>query len=118
MEFLTLPPEVNSARILRGPGPAPLRAAATAWATLSEDLASSATAVSSVMSEISGSAWQGPAAAAMAAAVAPYSGGVGAAAARAAGGAAPGPGGGGGGDRRAHGWTPGTELVFGWPLLV
>ncbi|OOK82408.1 hypothetical protein BZL30_1208 [Mycobacterium kansasii] len=25
MEFLTLPPEVNSARILRGPGPAPLR---------------------------------------------------------------------------------------------
>ncbi|ARG68649.1 hypothetical protein B1T47_05885, partial [Mycobacterium kansasii] len=79
MEFLTLPPEVNSARILRGPGPAPLRAAATAWATLSEDLASSATAVSSVMSEISGSAWQGPAAAAMAAAVAPYPGGVGAA---------------------------------------
>ncbi|MGV7337513.1 PPE family protein [Mycobacterium kansasii] len=84
MEFLTLPPEVNSARILRGPGPAPLRAAATAWATLSEDLASSATAVSSVMSEISGSAWQGPAAAAMAAAVAPYPGWLGAAATRAA----------------------------------
>ncbi|ORB55572.1 PPE domain-containing protein [Mycobacterium persicum] len=35
----------------------PLLAAATAWAALSEDLATSATAVSSVISAVAGSAW-------------------------------------------------------------
>ncbi|RUP05110.1 MAG: PPE family protein [Mycobacterium sp.] len=66
MDFLVSPPEVTSARIARGPGSLPLLAAAAAWEGLGEDLASTADAFTSVVSNLAESAWQGTSATAMA----------------------------------------------------
>lgn len=38
MNFMVLPPEVNSARIYAGAGPAPMLAAAVAWDGLAAEL--------------------------------------------------------------------------------
>lgn len=66
VDFLVSPPEVTSARIAAGPGSSSLLAAASAWEGLGEDLAATAQAFSSVVSDLSGSAWQGSSATAMA----------------------------------------------------
>lgn len=91
MNFMVLPPEVNSARIYAGAGPAPMLAAAVAWDGLAAELGMAAASFSLLISGLTagpGSAWQGPAAAAMAAAAAPYLSWLNAATARAEGAAA------------------------------
>lgn len=67
MNFMVLPPEVNSARIYAGAGPAPMLAAAVAWDGLAAELGMAAASFSLLISGLTagpGSAWQGPAAAA------------------------------------------------------
>jgi triacylglycerol lipase len=74
MNFLVLPPEVNSALMLAGPGSEPMLAAAAAWKSIGSELSSAATAFSSVTSDLAREAWQGPASVSMANATAPYAG--------------------------------------------
>nr|WP_082995604.1 PPE family protein [Mycobacterium alsense] len=88
MSFLTLPPEINSLRMFSGAGSAPMIAAAAAWDGLAAELNSAAESFSSVTSGLAGQAWQGPAAAAMVSAAAPYAGWLNAAATQASGAAA------------------------------
>jgi len=66
MDFAMLPPEINSGRIYTGPGSGPIMAVATAWDALAEDLYATANSDQAVISELTGQAWSGPAAAAMA----------------------------------------------------
>ena len=66
MNFLVLPPEINSARMYLGAGPGPMLEAATAWDGLAGELGSAASSFGSVTSGLAGAAWQGPAAVAMA----------------------------------------------------
>lgn len=72
MDFGALPPEVNSAKMYAGPGSAPLLAAAASWAATASELHHAATSYASVITDLADSAWQGPSAASMAAAAAPY----------------------------------------------
>ncbi|MDT5225297.1 MAG: hypothetical protein QOG19_2704 [Mycobacterium sp.] len=72
MDFGALPPEVNSLRMYTGPGSAPMLAAMMAWDALAAEMRLTATAYDSVLTTLIGDGWQGPAAAAMTAAVAPY----------------------------------------------
>ena len=72
LDFAMLPPEVNSARMYSGAGAGPLLAAASAWNGLAAELQSTATGYSSILAELTGQAWHGPASVAMAAAAAPY----------------------------------------------
>ena len=72
MDFAMLPPEINSGRIYTGPGSGPIMAVATAWDALAEDLYATANSDQAVISEMTGQAWSGPAAAAMASAAAPF----------------------------------------------
>ena len=85
MSFMTMPPEINSLRMFSGAGPAPMLAAATAWDGLASELGSAASSFSSVTSNLTGQAWQGPAAQAMMAAATPYAGWLSQAAAHASG---------------------------------
>src|SRR3984957_15749427 len=71
-DFAARPPEVNSALIYSGPGGGPLTAASSAFSTLSSELSSNAAAYESVISQLSGSEWQGPSSEAMAASAQPY----------------------------------------------
>src|ERR1700758_529438 len=88
MSFMTLPPEINSLRMYSGAGSGPMLQAAQAWEGLSAELASAAQSFSSVISSVSGQAWQGAASRAMTQAAAPYVGWLSAAASRASGAAA------------------------------
>lgn len=72
MDFGALPPEVNSANMYAGPGSAPLLAAAANWAAMATELHYTATSYDAVIADLADAAWQGPSAAAMAAAAAPY----------------------------------------------
>jgi PPE-repeat protein len=72
MDFGLLPPEINSARMYAGPGPAAMLVAAAAWDDLADELYSAASSYGSVVSGLTSAAWQGPASASMAAAVIPY----------------------------------------------
>ncbi|WP_031720971.1 PPE family protein, partial [Mycobacterium tuberculosis] len=83
MNYAVLPPELNSLRMFTGAGSAPMLAAAVAWDGLAAELGSAASSFGSVTSDLASQAWQGPAAAAMAAAAAPYAGWLSAAAAQA-----------------------------------
>ena len=73
MNFSVLPPEVNSARMFTGAGLAPMLDAAAAWDGLAGELSSAASSFGSVTLGLA-DGWQGPAAAAMAAAATPYAG--------------------------------------------
>jgi len=70
--FGALPPEINSGRMYAGVGSGPLMAAAAAWDELACDLSATATGYSSVLSELTGMPWQGPASVSMIGAVTPY----------------------------------------------
>ncbi|OBK88716.1 hypothetical protein A5652_13075 [Mycobacterium sp. 1165178.9] len=83
LDFAMLPPEVNSGRMYSGAGAGPLLAAAGAWNGLAAELRASALGYSSVLTELTGHAWHGPASASMTAAVAPYVGWLSSAAAQA-----------------------------------
>jgi len=82
VSFFTLPPEINSLRMFLGAGSAPMLEAAAAWQGLSEELGTAAQSFLSVTSGLTGQAWQGAAAAAMANAAAPYAAWLSAAAAQ------------------------------------
>jgi PPE-repeat protein len=71
-DFAAQPPEINSALLYSGAGAGPLTAAASAFNNLSAELSSNAAAYESVISQLSGSEWQGPSSEAMAAAAQPY----------------------------------------------
>jgi PPE-repeat protein len=72
LNFAVLPPEVNSAKMYIGAGSGPLLAAAAAWNALSAELRSAATNYEAIINSLVSEGWLGPAAAKMAAAVAPY----------------------------------------------
>jgi PPE-repeat protein len=71
-DFAARPPEVNSGLIYAGAGAGPLTAASSAFSTLSAELSSNAASYDSVISQLTGSDWQGPSSQAMAAAAQPY----------------------------------------------
>lgn len=85
MNFSVFPPEINSRLMFSGAGSGPMLEAAAAWEGLASELSSAASSFGSVTAGLAGQAWQGPAAAAMMGAAAPYSQWLGAAAAEAAG---------------------------------
>jgi PPE-repeat protein len=72
LDFGALPPEINSGRMYSGPGSGPMVVAATAWDALASELSSTATGYGSVVAELTGGQWLGPASKAMANAAAPY----------------------------------------------
>lgn len=72
MGLWALPPEVISGRMYAGPGSGPMLAAGAAWDRLAAELGSAAIAYQEVIAELTGQAWSGPAAEAMAAAATPY----------------------------------------------
>jgi PPE-repeat protein len=72
MDFATLPPEVNSARMYAGPGPGPMLAAASAWDGLAAELQSTGASYRAAISELTGGPWLGSSSASMAAAITPY----------------------------------------------
>jgi PPE-repeat protein len=72
MDFGALPPEINSGRMYTGPGPGPMLAAAAAWDELAAELHSTAASYGSEVEGLTVGSWQGPSAASMAAAAAPY----------------------------------------------
>jgi len=70
--FAVLPPEVNSARVHAGAGPAPMFSAAAAWNGLAAELDTAAVSFESATQGLVAGSWQGPASVAMAAATEPY----------------------------------------------
>lgn len=72
MDFVSYPPEINSARMYAGAGAGPMLAAAEAWDALAKELHSAANSYQAVISELTGGPWLGPASASMSAAAAPY----------------------------------------------
>jgi PPE-repeat protein len=71
-DFAGRPPEINSALIYAGPGAAPMMAAAADWNNLAAELSTAAASYESVISELAGGEWLGPASLAMATAAKPY----------------------------------------------
>lgn len=72
IDFATLPPEINSARMYSGAGSASMLAAGAAWSQLAAEMRSAAASYGSVVSGLTSGSWLGPASASMAAAAAPY----------------------------------------------
>lgn len=72
LDYGTLPPEINSARMYSGPGSGPMLAAAAAWDVLANGLESASRGYSSVIAQLQGESWSGGASVAMASAAAPY----------------------------------------------
>ena len=72
VDFGALPPEINSTRMYTGPGSGPIMAAAAAWDGLAAELGTTSTGYTSVITELAGSPWLGPASQSMAAAATPY----------------------------------------------
>lgn len=71
-DFGFLSPEINSGRMYTGAGSGPMLAAAAAWSALSADLASVAQGHRSVIVELTGGPWVGPASQSLVAAVTPF----------------------------------------------
>lgn len=72
VDYVVLPPEVNSGRMYAGPGSGALMAAAAAWQALAASYGSSAAAFQQVVGALVGGGWQGPSSISMATAAAPY----------------------------------------------
>ncbi len=71
-DFGALPPEINSLRMYTGAGAGPMMAAAAAFSALADELATTASASQSAISNLTGEEWIGPSSVAMATAVEPY----------------------------------------------
>jgi PPE-repeat protein len=84
MDFGALPPEINSARMYAGPGPASMAAAAAAWDGLATELHSVASSYKSIIAGLTTGRWLGPSSLAMASAFGPFVAWTAAAGARAA----------------------------------
>ncbi|HEU0192403.1 MAG TPA: PPE family protein [Mycobacterium sp.] len=72
MDFGTLPPEVTSAQLYAGAGPAPMLAAASAWDKMAAEIWSAFESYESIIAGLANEGWMGPASTAMAAAAAPF----------------------------------------------
>jgi PPE-repeat protein len=72
LDYGSLPPEINSARIYTGPGSGPILAAASAWGSLAAELSSAASSYTAAISELTDGSWRGLAAESMATAATPY----------------------------------------------
>lgn len=72
LDFVGLPPEINSARIYAGPGSESLLAAAAAWNAISTEMRSAAATYDSVVTSLTSDEWLGPSSSRMSAALAPY----------------------------------------------
>ncbi|OBI20340.1 hypothetical protein A5712_17905 [Mycobacterium sp. E2327] len=72
IDFASLPPEINSARMYSGPGSASMLAAASAWHTVAAEMRSAAVNYGSVVSRLTGESWFGPSSTLMTAAIGPY----------------------------------------------
>jgi PPE-repeat protein len=72
INFGATPPEILSALMYSGPGSSSLVAAASAWNALAAELTSTAQGVGTVVTQLSGEEWLGPASASAATAFAPY----------------------------------------------
>jgi len=71
IDFAALPPEINSALMYAGAGSGPMLSAAAAWDALAGELQSVAASYGAVVVSLTDGPWQGPSAAAMAAAATP-----------------------------------------------
>ena len=74
MDFVFLPPEVNSTRMYSGPGPGSFLAAAGSWDALAAELSTTAESYESVLAGLTSWQWRGPASEAMAGTAAHYMG--------------------------------------------
>lgn len=72
MDFGSLPPEINSARMYAGPGAGPMLAAAAAWNQLAAELRAAAISFEWSVASLVSQGWWGPSANAMLAAAEPY----------------------------------------------
>src|SRR5262245_7263899 len=74
MDFASLPPEINSARMYLGPGADSMVVAAEAWKGLAAELYATANSYQSVIAGLTAGPWTGPSSASMAGASASYVG--------------------------------------------
>ncbi|MEB3023545.1 PPE family protein [[Mycobacterium] crassicus] len=72
MDYGSIPPEINSARMYAGAGSGPMLAAAASWNSLAAELRAAASSFEWLVASLASQVWWGPSATAMTAAADPY----------------------------------------------